>query len=98
VERGNGAPVATFALLKGCHGMGEKEGASSAQCHVKRGSGGGPWPTTTVVGGRHWPESARSGHHDRHAPWPFKTGDGELLTGGPGATVPQFETQLNPFK
>jgi hypothetical protein len=57
----NGTPVVTFALLKGCHGRGKKEGGGSARCHVERGSGGGPRPATTAAGGRHRPESTGHG-------------------------------------
>jgi hypothetical protein len=68
VVLGNGLLVVTFALLKGCHGRGEKEwggGGSSARCHVERGSGGGPRPATVAAGGQHRPESTvcrRRGH------------------------------------
>jgi hypothetical protein len=61
VARGNGAPAVTFALLKGAMAGAKRRGASSAQRHVERGSGGGPQLATTAAGGRYRPESTERG-------------------------------------
>jgi hypothetical protein len=89
----------TFSLLKGCCGRGEKEGGGGRLSSTPRGERKSGRPPASNRDGR---RSAPARECRTWVAHPFKTRDGEPLTGGPPTIVPtwfkliqRFQTNLN---
>jgi hypothetical protein len=101
---------ATFTPFKWCGSVRWRDGGVIMVCQVEEEGGGGPWPAT--VGGGLAPAREHRARAVRAVGWhgrlmPFKTREGEPLTGGATRhsasqwVKPKFEsiqTSLNDFK